>query len=218
MRRHHAGFGLPHVAIVFVVLGLLLAGIFKWQEMVSNAKVRSVTDQIAAIQTAVSAFQARFHALPGDYSAATSNISGAGGNGDGDGVVATDVERGYFWQHLANAGFILGSFDGAAVVGTDLICAPSTCPPNAFGGAMKYSWSQYASGSTSNAHELRIGRNIPVNILAEIDRKIDDGVPDTGIFRVDTQVNLASCKSGAGATSTYNVAGGQQDCAGVRIY
>lgn len=218
MRQHHTGFGLAQMAIVLVVLGLFLAGILKWQEMVSNAKVRSVTDQITAIQTAVSAFQNRFHALPGDHAAATSTITGADGNGNGDGVVATNVERGYFWQHLANAGFILGSFDGAAVAGNDLVCAPSTCPLNAFGGAMKYSWSQYASGATSNAHELRIGRHVPVKILAEIDRKIDDGIPDTGIFRVDTQVNLASCKSGAGATSTYNVAGGQQDCAGIRIY
>jgi len=217
MRQHQTGFTLVEIAIVLVIVGLILGGVLKGQEMISNAKVRNAIDQTTAIQTAVYAFQDRFRQLPGDYSAATTNITGASGNGNGDGFIATNAERGYFWQHLANAGFITGSFDGAAIAGNNLTCAQSTCPNNAFGGAMKYSWGQYASGSTNNAHELRIGRNIPVNILAEIDRKIDDGIPDTGSFRADTQVNLATCKSGAGATSTYSVTGGQQDCAGVRI-
>lgn len=217
MKQTQRGFTLVEIAIVLVIVGLILGGVLKGQEMISNAKVRNIVDQTTAVQTATLAFQDRYRALPGDYSAATTNISGVAGNGTGDGFIATNNERGYFWQHLGNAGFITGSFDGAAVANNNLTCAATSCPTNAFGGAIKYSWGATAAGSTTNAHELRIGSNIPVNVLAEIDRKIDDGIPETGTFRADSQINLATCRTGAGSTSTYNVTAGQTNCAGVRV-
>jgi hypothetical protein len=117
-----------------------------------------------------------------------------------------------FWQHLSVAGFITGNYDGAAAA-NNLTCASVTCASNAFNGAMMYSWGAMASGETSNAHELRIGRSIPVDIVAEIDRKIDDGAPDTGSFQLDDQANVGTCKASA---TTYDIATAQQDCGAVR--
>jgi len=217
MKRSQSGFTLVEIAIVLVIVGLILGGVLKGQEMIANAKVRNVIDQTTAIQTAVFAFQDRFRALPGDYSQATININGVTcANGNGNGFVSTNVERGCFWQHLGAAGFITGNYDGVATP-NNLTCAATTCPPNAFGGPMKFTWGQFGNGMTTNSHQLRIGRSIPVNVLAEIDRKIDDGVPEAGSFRTDRQVNQATCRSGAGLASTYSVTGGQQDCGGVRI-
>jgi len=220
MVRKQSGFTLVEIAIVLVIVGLILGGVLKGQEMISNARVRSVVDQTTAIQTAVYAFQDRYRALPGDYRQASTNITGvtASQNGGGNGFVDTNAERGFFWLHLGAAGFITGSFDGAPVANNNLVCNSTTCPTNAFGGAMKYSWGRTAAGATGNAHELRIGRNIPVTILAEIDRKIDDGVPTQGTFRGDTgSTTPANCYSGSGATGVYNATSGEQDCAGVRV-
>ncbi len=216
MRRQQAGFTLVEIAIVLVIVGLILGGVLKGQEMISNAKVRNMVDQTTAIQTAVYAFQDRYRALPGDYSAAVVNIPGCAGNGNGNGFVSTNAERGLFWNHLGCAGYITGNFDGAAA-NNGLTCNATTCPSNAFGGVMKYTWGQFGSGSTSNAHELVIGRSIPVDVMAEMDRKVDDSIPDTGSLQLDQRVNIATCRSGAGPTSTYNVTGAQQDCGGVRI-
>jgi prepilin-type N-terminal cleavage/methylation domain-containing protein len=212
-----AGFTLVEIAIVLVIVGLILGGVLKGQEMISNARVRSVIDQTTAIQTAVYAFQDRFRALPGDYltAQATANLVGVTAGGNGNGRVDTNAERGLFWQHLGAAGFVTGSFDGAAV-NANLACVTASCPSNPFGGTMIYSYGNAGFGATTQTHELRIGRNIPVNILAEIDRKIDDGIPGQGSFRADTAQNAATCYTGTGANSTYQVSTEQQDCAGVR--
>lgn len=214
-RIRQTGFTLVEIAIVLVIVGLILGGVLKGQEMISNAKVRNVIDQSTGIQTAVFAFQDRYRALPGDYSSATTNIPNVSGDGNGNGFVSTNGERGLFWQHLSVAGFVTGSYDGTAA-GNNLNCAAATCASNAFNGSMMYSWGAMASGETANAHELRIGRGIPVDIMAEIDRKIDDGVPDTGGMQLDDQANVGTCRSGSGSTSTYNIASAQADCGGVR--
>jgi len=213
MKAKQSGFTLVEIAIVLVIVGLILGGVLKGQEMITNAKVRNVVDQTTAIQTAVLAFQDRYRAIPGDYldAQARANIPGVRG-GNGDGFIATNAERGRFWQHLGSAGFITGSFDGRGVSNANLTCRATTCPTNAFGGAMKYSWGQAANGSATNAHELRIGQSIPVNVVAEIDRKIDDGAPDTGSFQMDTATS-GTCVTG----TTYDINTDSQNCAGVRI-
>lgn len=226
MRTKQQGFTLVEIAIVLVIVGLIIGGVLKGQEMISNAKVRNVIDQTSAFQTAIMAFQDRYRALPGDYSTAAVNIAGVtgganGGNGDGSGLVglsaagaANTNENGLIWLHLAGAGFITGTFNGQAAA-NNFACPAATCPANAFGGRMMFAWGSTATGTANNSHEMRTGRNIPVGVLAEIDRKTDDGVPETGSFQTDNN-NLATCRTGAGAASIYNVVGGQTDCAGVR--
>ncbi len=38
----------------------------------------------------------------------------------------------------------------------------------------------------ANAHELISGRGIPVEVIAELDRKVDDGSPDSGAMQLGT--------------------------------
>lgn len=221
MKHKQSGFTLVEIAIVLVIVGLILGGVLKGQEMISNAKVRNIIDQTTAIQTAVYAFQDRYRALPGDFSSAAASIQGVtgganGGNGDGNGFINSNNDRGLFWLHLASAGFITGNFDGAAAR-NNLACSQSTCSRNSFGGAMMFSYGSGASGSAGNAHELRIGRSIPVNVLSEVDRKIDDGAPESGSFQTDQSVGINNCRVAGGNGGTYNIASGSQDCGGVRI-
>ncbi len=218
MKKQQSGFTLVEIAIVLVIIGLLLGGILKGQEMITNAKVRNLADQGNAIKAAYFAFQDRYRALPGDYSAATTNIKGATNDGNGNGLVSTNAERGLFWQHLAAAGFITGSYDGAAV-GNNLNCPSTTCPTNTFGAPMMFSWGSAAAGTGANAHELRTGRAIPVEVLAELDRKVDDGLPRAGAFQNDQQSRNNQCASGSGTSSYYQVTATnpESNCGGVYI-
>ena len=194
--KPQSGFTLVEVAIVLVIVGLLLGGILKGQELVSNARVRNVADQQNAVKAAYYAFQDRYRALPGDYNQASLNIpnvaAGANGNGDaqigGAGPLATEVVLA--WYHLTQSGFISCSqCSNAPAAGA--VPAAGNSPLNAFGGVMQINYDgQYpAPGAAPGAagialvNSLKSGTQIPSNLLAEIDRKIDDGNPETGTFR-----------------------------------
>ncbi len=64
------GFTLVEIAIVLVIIGLLLGGVLKGQEMIDNAKVKNIVNDVKAIQTATTAYVDRYKALPGDEPAA----------------------------------------------------------------------------------------------------------------------------------------------------
>ncbi len=59
MDRNQRGFTLVEIAIVLVIIGLLLGGVLKGQEMITNAKVRNLADQGSSIKAAYYAFQDR---------------------------------------------------------------------------------------------------------------------------------------------------------------
>ena len=63
------GFTLVEIAIVLVIIGLLLGGVLKGQELINNAKVRSIADRQISMKVAWFAFLDRFAALPGRFSA-----------------------------------------------------------------------------------------------------------------------------------------------------
>ncbi|MFZ0470367.1 MAG: prepilin-type N-terminal cleavage/methylation domain-containing protein [Thiogranum sp.] len=217
MNKQQRGFTLVEIAIVLVIIGLLLGGVLKGQEMITNAKVRNLADQGSAIKAAYFAFQDRYRALPGDYSQATNNISGASANGGGNGQINTAAERGLVWQHLAAAGFITGNYDGGNVnVGNGgWACNSTRCPSNAFGGTMNLAFGSEAAGTSGSAHELWSGRNVPVEAIAELDRKVDDGVPGTGDFQNGQSANANPGTCVAGGVWAVTAANPQGDCGGV---
>ena len=61
-----AGFTLVELAIVMIIIGLLIAGVLKGQELIGNARVTSTVAQIKAIDAATSTFKDTYAALPGD--------------------------------------------------------------------------------------------------------------------------------------------------------
>ncbi len=75
MNNTQKGFTLIEIAIVLVIIGLLLGGVVKGQEMISSSRARSVISQQDGIKAAFFGFQDRYRALPGDYGAADSNIN-----------------------------------------------------------------------------------------------------------------------------------------------
>jgi len=191
MKQHQAGFTLVEIAIVLVIIGLLLGGILKGQELINNAKVRNVADQQNAVKAAYFAFQDRFRALPGDYALATTNIPNVdpASNGDGNAQIA-GAETVYAWHHLTNAGFISCAPCAASPVSTPATPTANNSPVNAFGGIMAIIfdnvYNNLAATTGTNLNNLKSGNQIPSSVLAEVDRKIDDGDPRTGAFRFST--------------------------------
>jgi prepilin-type N-terminal cleavage/methylation domain-containing protein len=186
MYRKQQGFTLIEIAIVLVIIGLLLGGILKGQELITNARVRNLIAQQDGIKAAFFGFQDRFRALPGDYNQATVNITGIstaacnGGNGDGNGqITTTNDEMILAWEHLSKAGFITGSYTCAATESN------TTSPTNPYSMFLRIIYDNaYAdTGTAPTRHNLKSGNQIPSDIIAEVDRKVDDGNATTGALR-----------------------------------
>lgn len=223
--RRNQGFTLIEIAIVLVIIGLLLGGILKGQELITSARVRNLISQQDGVKAAFYGFQDRFRGLPGDYNQATANIQGTTQNGDGNGQVLTNgagvVEPNLVWEHLSKAGFVNGNYVYAATV------TPLTTPNNPYGQQVQLIWDNaYAvlTGQPQTArHNLKTGNQIPVEIIAEVDRKVDDGLPASGSFVFSDFAGggpaLTGCANIAAAASNWIlVTGAQQNCGGTSLF
>jgi len=187
--RKQNGFTLIEIAIVLVIIGLLLGGVLKGQELITSARVRNLISQQDGIKAAYFGFLDRFRALPGDYSQATTNIAGAVANGNNNGQIESAATCGAItgcqayenitvWEHLSRSGFINGSYTAAAAPETT-----ASAPTNPYARYLQLIYDSAYEGTSTQRHNLKTGNQIPSDILAEVDRKIDDGVANGGTFR-----------------------------------
>lgn len=216
------GFTLIEIAIVLVIIGLLLGGVLKGQELINTARVRSLNNSVDGITAAWFSFQDRYRAFPGDYLNARSTVNLPGGlaGGDGNGLVDTDAERGFVWAHLEAGGYITGGYDGAAVNADAYDCTVVTCPDNGFGSGMNLSHGTLNQDGGSDAHELLTGQGIPVDVLAELDRKVDDGSAVTGSMQIGIDsaanwANSAACIQVLAPNTAYELQAPSDNCAAV---
>jgi len=207
------GFTLIEIAIVLVIIGLLLGGVLKGQELITSARVRNIISQQDGVKAAFFGFLDRYRAYPGDYGQASATIPGCATckNGNNDGQITNNAmpgsvdEQVAVWEHLSRAGFINGSFTYADEPETT-----SSAPTNPYGRFLQLIYDNaYDPGSSALRHNLKTGNQIPSDILAEIDRKIDDGSAVGGSFRFS---NYAGQSSGGisptGSGSCYKAADG----------
>ena len=238
MPRTQQGFTLVEIAIVLVVIGLLLGGILKGQDLVNGARVRNLADMNAGVQAAYYGFIDRYRQVPGDMAAAAAASAvgdatiTAGGNANGRIDAGDWGEASALWVHLTRAGLLQGSFDGGATSATRYRDA-TIAPQNAFNGYMllghtrDYSTTAGAPGATQPPRlGLVLGDNIPVDIAREHDLKIDDQRPLTGALRFTGTATVShrgvseattSCMTSA-TTNEYDIAGDAQHCNVVYLY
>jgi prepilin-type N-terminal cleavage/methylation domain-containing protein len=225
-----AAFSLIELSIVLVILGLLTGGILTGQNLIRAAELRSVTTQLANYNAAVMTFRDKYFALPGDMRNATdfwgaADSSGAGGecsdpntdegtdsetcNGDGDSIIGNYssneyYERFTFWEHLANAGLITGSYTGIGDGGASTSTVNINVPAGKFG---KTKFETYAlNPASANYFPTNLDRNSwqvrPKVFFPEevwnIDTKLDDGKPGYGavtVFKASVRPNCATTDS-----------------------
>ena len=230
--RRQSGFTLVEIAIVLVIIGLLLGGILKGQELINSARVRNMADMNAGIQAAYYGFIDRFRRVPGDWNKDSAKeaigvpIAG-GGNDNGRIDNATPdqyTEPNGLWEQLSKAGFIQGAYTGTSGKPTT---TSNQTPLNAFnnvvilGRTADYLDADDDTIAPAVRLNLVLGRGVPVDITRELDIKLDDGVPDTGVLRVtkssgstfeDLAASDAGCVDGTGDTRIYAIEADVQDC------
>jgi len=187
MQRKQGGFTLVEIAIVLVIIGLLLGGILKGQEMITQAKIKNVVADFSGVSAAYYGYQDRYRAIPGDDQNAGTRwtVAPAAVPGTGDGVVrgkynsqADADESRKWWDHLRRAGFVSGSgysqpFNAVAgIIGvqTGDAAAPTIGP---------------AMGGISGL--MVCSTNLTDKISIAVDTQMDDGAPDRGTVRGDLQ-------------------------------
>ncbi|MDO9450951.1 MAG: prepilin-type N-terminal cleavage/methylation domain-containing protein, partial [Rugosibacter sp.] len=60
MRNKQSGFTLVEIAIVLVIIGLLLGGVLKGQELINSAKVKNMINDFRSTSTFIYAYQDKF--------------------------------------------------------------------------------------------------------------------------------------------------------------
>src|SRR6187455_2765857 len=96
MKRTQRGFTLVEIAIVLVIIGLLLGGILKGQEMITQAKIKNSIADFSGISAAYYGYQDRYRAIPGDDVNADTRWTTptAATKGDGNGIVSGTYNNG----------------------------------------------------------------------------------------------------------------------------
>lgn len=189
MNLRQTGFTLVELAIVLVIIGLLLGGILKGQELINSAKVKNLIQDFRSVPLFLDSYRDKFRALPGDDANARRHLCpGAAAecttNGNGDGQIggvwndAAGSEAFLFWQHVRMANLVNGVTDPAD---------PGYAPRNAEGGRIGVQSSNGASPLGVPGSHVMCSAAISGRFVRQIDLAIDDGEPATGNLRAGTQ-------------------------------
>ena len=212
MKRNQSGFTLIEIAIVLVIIGLLLGGVLKGQELINSAKVKNLASDFKNIPVFIYGYQDKFKALPGDDKDVDAHlgttlctptcVATAGTHGDGvingnwNDTLAQDSEAFRFWQHVRFAGL---------APGPTATNDPNYLPTNAAGGTIGIqSGTNVAANSPikdANGNAIRgsyiiCSTGILGKFVTQLDTTLDDGNTQTG------SMMAVPAGSGLGTTAT----------------
>lgn len=217
--REEQGFTLVELAIVMVIIGLLLGGILKGQEMIANQRVNSTIAQVKSIEGATSTFRDMFDATPGDMlspatrlpncNAAPCNVAGDGDtNLEATPLVAIAGESLSFFRHLEAANLVSGINVASNMLGASISGAELRPGYNAGGAANAMGLlaaplpGHYVAISAFDTANAAAANGLKPTDAARIDRKLDDGDPTTGSVGAIGVGGNAACGAALAAAGT----------------
>jgi hypothetical protein len=199
------------IAIVLVIAGLVLGGILKGQEMITQANTKNVIADFSGLSAAYYGYQDRYRAIPGDDPGAATRWGGAR-SGDGDGQVAGSYNSGaaadesrLWWDHLRRAGFVAGS--GTQQPFNALVGMIGAQTGDAATPAINPALGTDGAGSGGFAGLIVCSANLPDKIAIAVDTQMDDGVPAHGMVRGQLQATFNPAISKR-ASAAYTETGG----------
>ena len=201
-----SGFTLVEIAIVLVIIGLLLGGILKGQEMITQAKIKNLIGDMNGVSAAMNSYQDRYRALPGDDKNAGTRWQNTTTPGNGDGVVndaylavvpttlanaaatAALPESTFFWHHLRLAGFVSGTGADQPFNALSGKMGVQTGDGAAVSGTATAPGATLASsGITDFGGLILCSANLPDKVSISVDAQLDDGNGATGSVRAALQ-------------------------------
>lgn len=234
------GFSLVELSVVLVILGLLVGGVLSGQSLIRSSELRTVTTEYQRYSATVQMFRDKYFAVPGDFNNAVAFWGAATVNGDGFGTLSIASGLGLtgeifqFWNQLALAGLIEGTYTGlagsnAGWTGGDSVPGTNVPKSKMNNGAWGVGTDLNNAGSTQ--HYVAIYGNlftfgaksvgtIPDTALLKpeeawnIDTKLDDGQPGAG--RIIAQYWNNACATASSNTDyakPYNLAVNTPQCA-----
>lgn len=249
-----------------MILGLLTGGILSGQSLIRAAELRNITSEYSKYISALNSFRDKYSAIPGDMRNAvkfwgaqigattdgadatcaaltTASTTTSTCNGNGDGIIdnsgyGTGYEQFRFWQHLANAGLIEGTYSGVlGSAGNFLYAIPGTNVPrgrisgsgwsatNWTTAGDAYWWvltaqrmgNYFVFGGETTSSGTYVQTHAGILLPAEawnIDLKLDDGKPGTG--KTVSQNWSSTCTTAANSSdytnAEYSVQGSSKGC------
>ncbi len=194
MQRRSQGFTLVEIAIVLVIIGLLLGGILKGQEMITQAKIKNVIADYSGVSAAYHGYQDRYRAIPGDDPNAATRwaVAPPAIAGNGNGVVAgtynnacpavvaaATPESCLFWDDLRRAGFVSGNGGQQPFNALTGLIGVQTGDGAAATGPTLLN----LAGGNGFVGLIMCSANLPDKIAIAVDTQMDDGASNLGTVR-----------------------------------
>ena len=195
MKNSQSGFTLIEIAIVLVIIGLLLGGVLKGQELINSAKVKNLANDFKNVPVFIYGYQDKYKALPGDQdqthldaqfppaNTATACTPAAAGkcatnngviDGGWDATAVTD-ESFVFWQHVRLAGFGPGATNTGAA---------DYRPKNAVNGFIGVTNAGQSPVTGIKGTYIVCSDAIPGKFAKQLDTTLDNGDTATGSVMV----------------------------------
>lgn len=206
MKTNQKGFTLVEIAIVLVIIGLLLGGILKGQEMIIQAKIKNAITDFSGVSAAYFGYQDRYRATPGDDPQAGRWTGATAGDGNRlltglyAPAAATD-ESALWWDHLRRSGFLSGAGVGNPTNAFNGILGVQTGDGTGTTGASPTTPGATLGGFTAL---IMCSTNLSDKVAIALDVQMDDGLPQAGFVRaLDGSGSIAATTGSAAASAGY---------------